>query len=89
MVASGRHLVIENHTKILLFRQIVGVVFNLVLNYMLIPAYGPIGAAVSTLISYFFLAFVSNYAFKESRIISHMFLKSFDLRHLLNRSTHN
>ncbi len=51
-VASGQYLIIENFTKLSLGRSIIGMVVNVLLNLILIPKYGIIGAAYATLVSY-------------------------------------
>lgn len=58
-LVSGQFLVYENLQKILMFRHLIGVLTNFLLNLLLIPIYGLNGAAVSTLIS----LFISNYLF--------------------------
>jgi O-antigen/teichoic acid export membrane protein len=78
-VASCKHLLAENLTRIDLYRTIIGVFVNIFLNFLLIPIYGIIGAAFATLISQFFSAYFSNLFFKKSRIIFIMFLKSFNI----------
>ncbi len=44
-----------------LFSTVLGVVICLVLNLLLIPFFGPIGAAWATVISYMFAAYLSSY----------------------------
>ncbi|RKZ00023.1 MAG: flippase, partial [Ignavibacteriae bacterium] len=56
-VASGQYLVNENYTKIAFFRTFIGMIFNVVLNIILIPEYGIVGAAVATLVSYSIVLF--------------------------------
>jgi len=51
-VASSQYLVNENYTKLSFFRTFIGMIFNVILNFILIPEYGIIGAAVATLVSY-------------------------------------
>jgi len=51
-VASGQYLITENFTKLSFFRAFIGMVINVILNLVLIPKYGIVGAAVATLISY-------------------------------------
>jgi polysaccharide transporter, PST family len=75
-VASSKYLIAENLTKISFFRTILGAISNVILNIILIPLYGIIGAAYATLISYGISAYLSNLLFKKSRIIFGMFLKS-------------
>ena len=51
-VASGQYLITENFTQLSFFRTFIGMVINVILNLVLIPKYGIVGAAVATLISY-------------------------------------
>jgi O-antigen/teichoic acid export membrane protein len=51
-VASSQYLINENLTKISFLRTFIGMVFNIVLNLILIPKMGIIGSALATLISY-------------------------------------
>lgn len=51
-VASSQYLIAENLTKISFYRTTIGMVINVILNVILIPFYGIIGAAIATLISY-------------------------------------
>jgi O-antigen/teichoic acid export membrane protein len=56
-VASSQYLIAENYTKLSFARTIVGAIANVILNLILIPYYGIIGAAIATLISYFIATF--------------------------------
>jgi len=78
-VASSNYLIAENLTKISFYITTIGVVINILLNIMLIPLYGINGAAVATLISYSFAAYISNLFFKKSRIVFMMQTKSFNI----------
>ena len=51
-VASSQYLINENLTKISFSRTLIGMVVNVVLNFIFIPLYGIIGSAFATLISY-------------------------------------
>ncbi|MFA5879714.1 MAG: flippase [Candidatus Margulisiibacteriota bacterium] len=51
--AANQYLITENFTKILFVSSCVGMILNLILNFVFIPIYGINGAAFSTLISYF------------------------------------
>jgi len=51
-VASGQHLIIENRSRVSLYRTLAGGVVNILLNLILIPRYGAGGAATASLISY-------------------------------------
>jgi O-antigen/teichoic acid export membrane protein len=51
-IVTSQFLLAENLTKISFYRTFIGLVSNLLLNYLLIPPYGIMGSAVATLISY-------------------------------------
>jgi PST family polysaccharide transporter len=53
-VARGVWIITEGFTKIALITTTSGAVANILLNFYLIPKYGPVGAAIATLISYGF-----------------------------------
>lgn len=51
-VASSQFLITENFTKIAFVRTFIGMIVNVILNFLLIPVYGISGSAAATLISY-------------------------------------
>lgn len=75
-VASSQYLINENFTKLSFFRTSVGMVLNVILNFIFIPLYGIIGSAVATLLSYTISTF-SIITTKEGRFQTRMMLKSF------------
>ncbi len=75
-IASERYLITENITKISFYRNLLGAVLNVILNMILIPSYGILGAAYATLFSYAVSGYLSNLLFRKSRKIFIMFLKS-------------
>jgi O-antigen/teichoic acid export membrane protein len=74
-VASSQYLINENLTKLSFIRSFVGMVINVVLNFILIPIYGIIGSAVATLVSYTVVAFVPSFN-KRYTLQLKMMLKS-------------
>lgn len=50
-VASTRWFVLESLQKFIFYRTLAGLVVNVVLNYILIPVYGPTGSAWASVIS--------------------------------------
>lgn len=50
-VSSGYWLIAENMEKVSLYRTLVGLAVNLVLNYLLLPRYGAVGAAFAGLLA--------------------------------------
>jgi len=82
-VASSQYLVAENLTKISFYRTLIGAVINVILNLMLIPTFGIIGAAFATLVSYMCAAYLLNVLFQKSRIIFMMQTKTLDIFRIL------
>ncbi len=78
-VASSKYLIAENLIKISFYRTNIGLIVNILLNIILIPKYGIIGASISTLISYGVVAYLSNIFFRKSRIIFFMQTKSLNI----------
>jgi O-antigen/teichoic acid export membrane protein len=71
-VASGKWLLSENLQKYAFYRTFIGMLVNLILNCFFIPHIGIQGAALSTLISQFFAAYVFDFFNKELRRIFFM-----------------
>jgi PST family polysaccharide transporter len=70
-VASGKHLLAENLTVIAFYRSASGAIVNVLANLLLIPRYGVIGAAFSTLFSQMLAAYGFDIVKTPTR---HMFL---------------
>lgn len=66
VVLSQHYLIAEKLNRIFLYTSIIGAVINILLNIILIPAFGAKGSAVGTLISYISV-FISLFIFKKSR----------------------
>ncbi len=66
-VANGKWLIIENLQKFAMMNTIAGAIINIVLNYVLIPSIGILGAAWATLIAYAFSGYILLVAFKKTR----------------------
>lgn len=65
-VASSQHLLAAGLQKISLYRTLIGMICNILLNLSLIPTMGAVGAAIATTASYFVATF-SLVFFKETR----------------------
>ncbi|MGA7838413.1 MAG: flippase [Ignavibacteriaceae bacterium] len=74
-VASSQYLITENFTKIAFIRTFIGMIINVVLNYILIPVYGINGSAIATLISYSAATFSIIFS-KETREQSFMMFRA-------------
>ncbi|MGB5289396.1 MAG: flippase, partial [Ignavibacteriaceae bacterium] len=76
-VASSQYLINENLTKLSFYRSSVGMILNVVLNFIFIPKYGIIGSAVATLISYtvatFFLSFHNQFILQFKMMLKSIF----------------
>jgi len=83
-VVSGQYLVNENYTKVAFFRTFIGMIFNVILNIILIPKYGIVGAAVATLISYS-VVLLSIILFPKTRKQFFMMMKSLLFINLVNQ----
>jgi O-antigen/teichoic acid export membrane protein len=68
-VASGKWLLLENLQKHALYRTALGAVVNIVANLVLIPEYGILGAAVATLLSQAFVAYLYDFFSPSTRRI--------------------
>ena len=67
--ASNKWIIAENLQNYLLVRIILGAIFNVFLNYILIPLYGIKGAAFATLLSRFVFGYLF-YAFSKRTFIT-------------------
>ncbi|GAB3910684.1 flippase [Larkinella knui] len=66
-VGSSYWFVLHNKQRILLAKTIVGALVNILLNLVLIPAYGAIGTSVATLVAQFISAYFINYFITSAR----------------------
>jgi PST family polysaccharide transporter len=79
-VAQTMWLLNEGLTRVTLVMTAVGAVINVVLNFPLISQFGPLGAAVATLISYGVTVTVVCFFHEPSRPIARMIVKALALR---------
>lgn len=78
-VASGRWLLTENLQIISAKNTALGAVINVVLNFLLLPYIGILGAAFATVISYGFAAYVSLAFYSKTRINFYYLSRSLNL----------
>ncbi|WP_412498676.1 flippase [Shewanella indica] len=71
-----RHFILMNLRRYSLIRAMIGLILNVLLNYILIPLYGILGAAIATLTSQFIALFLSNLLWEKTRIIFIIQVKS-------------
>lgn len=77
----SKYLIAEGFIKFSMIRHGLGAIMNIVLNLVLIPQLGPIGAAIATLISYAAATYLSCFLHPGTKIVGKMitvaFLKPF------------
>lgn len=78
--ARGIWIVCEEKAKYVKYYLGVGAVLNVILNYLLIPIWGPGGAAAATLATQVFTAVLAPAMFKETRIYTKYVLEAFVLK---------
>ncbi len=78
--ARGIWIVCENKAKYVKYYLGIGAVLNVILNYLLIPEFGPGGAAAATLITQIFTAVLAPALFKETRVYTKYVLQAFVLK---------
>jgi O-antigen/teichoic acid export membrane protein len=66
-VGSNNWYVVEHLQTFLLGRTIAGALINVLLNLVLIPSYGAVGASVATLVAQLFAAYLTNGFYERTR----------------------
>jgi O-antigen/teichoic acid export membrane protein len=80
---NGRFVIAENLTKLMLYITFSGAVINVLLNLWVIPVFGPIGAAFTTLISQLLSCTILIAIFPQTRILFKMQLKALNIFRIL------
>lgn len=78
-VGTSSWFIAEGLTYLTFRRSLIGAAINIILNFVLIPMYGGIGAAIATVISQAFASFISNAFNLKSRKIFLIQLKSLSI----------
>ena len=78
-VASGQWFIAENRQILSFQRTLMGAVVNVLLNFILIPKFGPLGAALATVFSYSVAAFLFDVVTKETRAMFIMKVRSMNI----------
>ncbi len=78
-VASGQWFIAENRQILSFQRTLMGAVANVLLNLIFIPKFGPVGAAVATVLAYSIAAFLFDAVTKETRAMFVMKVRSMNL----------
>ena len=73
----SKWLIVEELTQISMLRHLLGLVVNLVLNFILIPSYGGLGAATASLVSFFISTVGFSFFVSKTREYSYLYLQSF------------
>jgi O-antigen/teichoic acid export membrane protein len=74
---SSRYLIVANLQNVIARRNVIAIFINIILNIVLIGPYGLIGAALSTLISLFFVHFILDFFDNNLYELRSIKLKSF------------
>ena len=77
-VARSTVLTIEKKLKFTLVFTTMGAIINLILNFLLIPGYGAMGATIATIITYLIVIILINFLIKELRFIGTLIIRSFN-----------
>ncbi len=75
-VAAGRYMIAEEIQHLIMGRTILGLVINIVLNFVLIPLYGLTGAAIASLAGFAVGGVFANIITRRTRAIFLMQLKA-------------
>jgi PST family polysaccharide transporter len=79
-VGMSPWIINDNMFKFSLFQTSLGAIINIVVNCIFIPLWGVMGAAIATLVSQVFAAYVALLATKKTRVIFKMETKAILLR---------
>jgi O-antigen/teichoic acid export membrane protein len=78
-VAGGKWFLVENRQILNFYRKFSGAVINIILNFLLIPDFGPIGAAVATIFSYAVVEIIADSFRRETRQLFAMKVRALNL----------
>jgi O-antigen/teichoic acid export membrane protein len=79
-VASGKWFLSENLQRLAFYRTFSGAIINVILNFILMPIYGVIGAAIATVISYMFAGFLFDLFNKNTKYLFFMKINAFAMK---------
>jgi O-antigen/teichoic acid export membrane protein len=85
-VASGKWYIAEDLARHSFFRALCGALLNVLLNLLLIPGYGILGAAIATLAAQFGAAYLYDATNRRTRVCFKMKTKSLFPVHLIGGS---
>jgi len=84
-VSVQKWILTENLQRIATYKLFLGMISNIVLNYLFIPKHGIVGAAFATIISQAISVFFSPFLFKKLRPSFYMMFKSLSLTSIIGR----
>ncbi len=84
-VARSTYMVINNINALKIAITCIGAIVNIIINYLLIPQYGALGATVATLITYFITNVFLNFIFPDLHFIGRCLLRSANLYQAVRR----
>ncbi|NLR92658.1 oligosaccharide flippase family protein [Flammeovirga agarivorans] len=73
------YLTIYEKTKYLLYKNVIGMIINIILNFILIKNIGIYGAAIATGVTQFATYYVLNFFYEDTRILNKWVLQSFQI----------
>jgi O-antigen/teichoic acid export membrane protein len=79
-LVNNKYFTAENRQRDILYRSILGVTTNIILNLFLIKKYGANGAAFTTIIASFSASIMYTFFKKDARILFYMAINSLDIR---------
>ena len=85
-VASSKWFLAENRQILSFQRAALGMVVNVILNFLLIPDFGAVGAALATVISYMMAGFFADLMQKETRKMFLMKVSALNLISIYQRN---
>lgn len=78
-IARNTYFALEGQLRYNIYLTVAGSIFNIVLNSLLIPQYGALGATAATLITYFYVTILVNFYIKELKPFASLILGSLNL----------
>jgi O-antigen/teichoic acid export membrane protein len=83
-LVNNKYFAAENRQRDILYRSILGVSINIILNLFLIKKYGANGAAFTTIIASFSASVMYTFFKRDARILFYMAINSLDIRKYWN-----
>lgn len=85
---SYRYFIAEGLQKSSFYRGLIGFIINIILNYLLIPIYGVVGAAIATLVSQFMALYLFNATSSKTRPMFYMQTRALFLLDIIDTIKH-